>query len=98
MESSVPPCGGDPRRVFWHVFGDWHVRASDADLAQLEASLVHLAIAQVSTLDPPGPVQQQALQRVLQQALLDGSALPGIPGSLQQCLKAAHWPPAAPGP
>lgn len=98
MESSIPPCGGDPRRAFWQAFVAWHERASDADLAQLEESLVRLATTQAPASGPPSPVLYQVLHQALQRALLDSPAPPGIPGSLQQRLAAAHWPPAAPGP
>lgn len=98
MESPIPPRGGDSRRVFWQEFVAWHERASDAELAQLEASLVRLATTHASDSGPPGPVLHQVLHQVLRQALLDGPATPGIPGSLQQRLAAAHWPPTAPGP
>ena len=78
--------GGDSRRVFWHEFVAWQDLASEADLEQLEASLLRLATLACSDAVPVG----QAIELVLR----GEPDTRGIPGSLRERLEAARWPPA----
>lgn len=83
---TIPSDSGDPRRVFWQTFVAWQELASDADLEQLEASLLRLGTLACSDAVPVG----QAIELVLR----GEPDTRGIPGSLRQRLEAARWPPA----
>lgn len=84
MESTFS--GGDPRRVFWHEFVAWQDGASETELEQLEASLLDLSNLACSDAVP--------LDQAIELALSGEPVSRGIPGSLRQRLKTAHWPPA----